>query len=139
MSTADSILIAISQLVTTEIAYPMKPDANPHQVSVNIEGLLSFITRILTHLSYLSLDQCYWQDLLIPYDDTRFALDAFMERGVECHLQYHLCHLSTGYPVCVHRTVCSSEVSSSRDPSVGIGYWKVRVCIVLSCTYVCSM
>jgi len=78
MSTADSILIAISQLVTTEIAYPMKPDASPHQVSVTM-GLLSFITQILTHLSYLSLDQCHRQDLFISNYDTRFALDAFME------------------------------------------------------------
>lgn len=87
------------------------------------EGLLSFITRILTHVSYLSLDQCHRQDLFIPDDDTRFALDAFVERGFECHLQYHLRHLSTGYPICVHRTVCSSKVSFSRDPSVGVGLW----------------
>jgi hypothetical protein len=34
MSTADSILIAISQLMAAEIVYPLKPDATPLQTSI---------------------------------------------------------------------------------------------------------
>jgi len=33
MSTADSLLIAISQLVTVEIAYPARPRASPKQMA----------------------------------------------------------------------------------------------------------
>ena len=33
MSTADSLLIAISQLVTEEIAYPMRPNASPEEMA----------------------------------------------------------------------------------------------------------
>eukprot|EP00934_Nitzschia_sp_Nitz4_P000001 Nitzschia sp. Nitz4//NODE_159_length_47236_cov_74.723851//36053//38332//NITZ4_additional_000014-RA//-1//CDS//3329531761//1//frame0 len=34
MSTADSLIIAISQLITVEIVYPLKPDATPNQVAL---------------------------------------------------------------------------------------------------------
>ena len=33
MSTADSVIIAISQLVTAEIVYPMKPGISPSQIA----------------------------------------------------------------------------------------------------------
>lgn len=33
MSTADSLVIAISQLVTVEIAYPLRPNATPKSIA----------------------------------------------------------------------------------------------------------
>ena len=39
MSTADSLIIAISQLITVEIVYPMRPNSTPTEISVIGRGV----------------------------------------------------------------------------------------------------
>ena len=49
MSTADSLIIAISQLVTVEIVYPLHPKATPNDISVvgKIVSLVSVVLALL--------------------------------------------------------------------------------------------
>ena len=49
MSTADSLIIAISQLVTTEIIYPLRPKATPTEMALagKIVSLCSVILALL--------------------------------------------------------------------------------------------
>jgi Na+/proline symporter len=49
MSTADSLLIAISQLITVEIVYPMRPNSTPN----NIAWFARLISTISVALSLL--------------------------------------------------------------------------------------
>ncbi|KAL7547663.1 hypothetical protein ACHAWF_012122 [Thalassiosira exigua] len=52
MSTADSLVIAISQLVTVEIAYPLRPDFTPKQISWcgKFVSLLAVVVSLLIGL-----------------------------------------------------------------------------------------
>ncbi|KAL7550076.1 hypothetical protein ACHAWF_013311 [Thalassiosira exigua] len=70
MSTADSILIAIAQLITTEIAYPMRPNSNPHQINI-IGKAVSFGTMSVSLLLTL-----LWQDGLSAIFSIIFAVSA---------------------------------------------------------------
>jgi len=68
MSAADSILIAIAQVITTEIAYTLRPSASPHEINLVGKGV-SFIMFCLV-LTGVAL-QYIWK---IPNDVTGTAL-----------------------------------------------------------------
>jgi Na+/proline symporter len=49
MSTADSLLIAISQIVTEEIVYPLRPESTPSQMAMAGKGV-SLVAAIIATL-----------------------------------------------------------------------------------------
>ena len=49
MSTADSLIISISQLVTVEIVYPLRPNSTPTEISF-VGKFVSFISVIIALL-----------------------------------------------------------------------------------------
>ena len=49
MSTADSLIIAISQLITTEVIYPLRPKATPTEMAMagKMASLFSVVLALL--------------------------------------------------------------------------------------------
>jgi Na+/proline symporter len=49
MSTADSFLVAISQLITEEIVYPINPEASPKEMAW-VGRAVSFVAVVIASL-----------------------------------------------------------------------------------------
>lgn len=70
MSTADSILIAIAQVVTTEIAYPLRPNASSTEINLVGKGV-SLVTMTVSLLAAI-----FWNEGLSAIFGVIFSLSA---------------------------------------------------------------
>lgn len=70
MSTADSLIIAISQLVTVEIVYPLRPNATPTEVAIvgKMVSLFSVAIALLVGI--------FWDQGISDLGKIQFALSA---------------------------------------------------------------
>ena len=90
MSTADSLVIAISQLVTVEVIYPLRPDASPRAIAWS--GRLASLATIVV----ASLIGLAWKDGITALSRIQFPLSAQAAPafllGLYTQNEYYDCH-----------------------------------------------
>mmetsp|Transcript_16621 Transcript_16621/g.47863 ORF Transcript_16621/g.47863 Transcript_16621/m.47863 type:complete len:388 (-) Transcript_16621:1184-2347(-) len=89
MSTADSLLIAISQLITAEVFYPLRPKASPREIT-NIGRITSFCSMSVALLISLLAGQGISDLAAVQFSISFqivpvFLVGLFATRKTDCH------------------------------------------------------
>ncbi|CAB9503729.1 Sodium/proline symporter [Seminavis robusta] len=89
MSTADSLLVAISQLVTEEVVYPFSPDASPATM-VWVGRAVSFCAVVISSLMGISWDKGVSEVASINFQLSAqsiwiFLIGLFAKEDYDCH------------------------------------------------------